>query len=425
MPTSAASDETVVAPVRRLQFIPALDGVRGVAVLLVVAVHFRRVVDPWTTQWIHNPRLAEFFNTRDGVSDGWVLISKPHPSWVAQLVPKGGFLGVDVFFVLSGFLITSILLREQSTTGRVRFGAFYRRRALRLLPALFAFLAVHVIYASIIHVQAAVERSSIIAAMFYYYNWKLVYSFPVVRPELTHLWSLSIEEQFYFVWPVALIFLLGLRRRLSTLVVALSVSILALAVWRMLLARHMSPALVYFRTDAQADALLVGALTAHLWVRGKVPWKRFLAPAAWVALAFMTVCIFRLEGDHQFLYNGGFTLIAVAVAIMLLAILETPWLPARALNTRPLRAIGRVSYGLYLWHVLAFSIVVDHTRTAPVAVRILLALAITAAVTAASWYLVERPFLRLKDRLDARDRTRAALSAGSAYTTPPIGTAPE
>jgi len=397
-PTDAASDESVVAPVRRLGFVPALDGLRGVAVLLVVAVHFRRVVDPWTTQWVHSPRLAEFFNTRSVPTDGWVLISKPHPSWAAQLVPKGGFLGVDIFFVLSGFLITSILLREQSTTGRVRFGEFYRRRALRLLPALFAFLAVHVIYASIIHVQAAIERSSIIAAAFYYYNWKLVSSFPVVRPELTHLWSLSIEEQFYFVWPAILIFLLGVRRRLSTVVIAMGASILAIAVWRMILARHVSPGLVYFRTDAQADALLVGALTAHLWMRGKVPWKRFLAPAAWVALAFMTVCIFRLESDSQFLYNGGFTLIAIAVAVMLLATLETSWLPVRALMTRPLRAVGRVSYGLYLWHVLVFSIVVDHTRTAPVAVRIVLAFAITAVVTAASWYLIERPFLRLKDR---------------------------
>ncbi len=411
------SDETGAPSPRRLGFVPAFDGLRGVAVLLVVAVHFRRTVDPWTTQWVHSPRLAQFFNTYDGAPDNWLLVSKPHPSLLAQLVPKGGFLGVDVFFVLSGFLITSILLREQSTTGSVRFGAFYRRRALRLLPALFAFLTVHVVYASIVHVQAAVERSSVMAAVFYYYNWKLVYSFPLVRPELTHLWSLSIEEQFYFVWPVALIFLLGVRRRLSTVVVVMSASILALAVWRMMLARHLSPALVYFRTDAQADALLVGALAAHLWMRGTVPWKRFLAPAAWVALAFMTVCIYRVESDHQFLYNGGFTLIAIAVAVMLLATLESSWCPARVLTTRPLRAVGRVSYGLYLWHVLVFSIVVDHTRTQPVGVTIALALGITAVVTAASWFLIEQPFLRLKDRLEARDQAR---SPDSTAPEPPV-----
>ena len=401
--TARTSNEvTSVAPIRRLGFVPALDGLRGVAVLLVVAFHFRRTIDPWTTQWIHSPRLAHFFADRTGLaSSGWVLVTNHHPGVFAQLVPKGGFLGVDIFFVLSGFLITSILLREQSSTGRVRFGAFYLRRALRLLPALFAFLAAHAIYASIIHVQGAVERGSIVSAVFYYFNWHYLSSLPVAPPAISHLWSLSIEEQFYWVWPVTLIFLLGLRRRLSTVVVVLVASIFAIAVWRAILARHIDPSLVYFRTDAQADALLVGALTAHLWIRGRVPLKRFLAPAAWLALAFMTVCVFRLESGDRFLYNGGFTAIALAVAIMLLAVLETTWLPSRALTTRPLRAVGRVSYGLYLWHVLVFSVVVAYMRTAPAGLTIAVALAGAAAVTAASWFLIERPFLRWKDRLEA------------------------
>jgi peptidoglycan/LPS O-acetylase OafA/YrhL len=211
---------------------------------------------------------------------------------------------------------------------------------------------------------------------------------------------LSIEEQFYWVWPATLIFLLPLRRRLSTVVVVFAASIFGIAIWRMLLARHINPSLVYFRTDARADALLVGALTAHLWIRGKVPWKRFLAPAAWLSLAFLTVCIFRLESGNQFLYNGGFTAIEVAVGIMLLAVLETEWLPTRVLRTRPLRAVGRVSYGLYLWHVMVFSIVATYMRTAPAGLTITVAFAGAAAVTAASWFLVEQPFLRWKDRLE-------------------------
>jgi peptidoglycan/LPS O-acetylase OafA/YrhL len=336
MPTNTATNEPRFAPVRRLGNVAAFDGLRGVAVLLVVAFHFRRTGDPWTTQWIHSPRLAQYFNATDAVSNGWVLVPKPHPSLFAQLVPKGGFLGVDIFFVLSGFLITSILLSEQATRTRIRFGAFYRRRAFRLLPALFVFLGAHVIYASIINVQAAVERSAVIASVFYYFNWKLIASFPIVPPAMTHLWSLSIEEQFYFVWPVALAFVLGLRQRLSTVVVALSASVLAIAIWRMILARHTAHTLVYFRTDARADALLVGALAAHLWIRGVVPVKRFLVPLAWISLAFMTVCVYRLQSEDEFLYNGGFTLIAIAVAVMLFAILETSWLPARALSTRPL-----------------------------------------------------------------------------------------
>jgi peptidoglycan/LPS O-acetylase OafA/YrhL len=416
--TVGATTEPVV--LRQFGFIPALDGLRGIAVLLVVAVHFRRIIDPRTTGWIFRPALARYFQSNGGLAhDGWLLIDKPNKSVIAQIVPMGGFLGVDIFFVLSGFLITSLLLREQLSTGRVRFGGFYSRRALRLLPALFAFVIAHVIYASTLHVPTGIERSSIISVLLYYFNWHLIDSFPVVPVALTHLWSLSIEEQFYWVWPLAVVLLLGARRRLSTVVLMLVGSILAVAIWRAFLLRHAEPASIYLRTDARADALLVGALLAHLWVRGIVPPKRFLVVAAWISVAFMTVCLYTLTSTSGFLYYGGFTIIALAVGAIMFATLETDWHANKVLHLRPLRAVGRVAYGLYLWHPLGFAIATQHMRTASAGARIFVGLALPTAFTLISWYVVERPFLKLKDRMELRRTGQQAErdAAASASTT--------
>ena len=419
MPGETPVEASTLGSGRRFGFVPAFDGLRGVAVLLVVAVHFRRIIDPWTTRWIHSPALARALSGGGEASSGWVLTPKPHLSLVAQLVPKGGFLGVDIFFVLSGFLITSLLLREQAATGGIKFGGFYRRRALRLLPALLCFVVVQFIYASLGRVPASVEGSSVIAVMLYYFNWKLIYSATAAIPiAFRHLWSLSIEEQFYLVWPLTTMFLLGVRRRFSTVLVAFCGSILAIAIWRVILTHHMARYLVYFRTDARADSLLVGALAAHMWVRGRIPPKRFLVPAAWVSVAFLTVCLYTIESTDHFLYDGGFTAIALAVAIILFATLETDWRASRVLELRPLRAVGRVSYGLYLWHLLAFSAVAGHTRTAPVVVRIVAGLAAAAVLTLLSWYFVERPFLKWKDRLEEGREARPP-DRDDAGLTPP------
>ena len=115
-------------------------------------------------------------------------------------------------------------------------------------------------------------------------------------------------------------------------------------------------------TDTRADTLLVGALLAHLWIRGQVP-RRGVAIAAWFAVAFFAVCVVRCTYTTGMLYVGGFTVIAIAVAIVLLAVLETDWVGARALDLRPVRAVGRVSYGLYVWHPLVFLWVFCTTRS--------------------------------------------------------------
>ncbi len=392
---------------RRLTGVPELDGLRGIAVLLVVIVHFRYMLAPWSTRYVYAPLLADQTRAATGRSmGGWILIARPDTSWIANLMlPRGGVLGVDIFFVLSGFLITALLLGEQASAGRVAVVAFFRRRALRLIPALLVYLAAQATYAAAIGVSWSIERRSIMPILLYYFNWHLIDVFPLTPPALGHLWSLSIEEQFYWVWPFITMIALGVRRRAVTIAVALGGLVVAGAIWRIILVQSHDPAVLGFRTDARADSLLVGALAAHLWVRRKTPPHRFLAIAAWPAAALVTFTVIRFEPSDRFFVYGGRTLVAVAVATIMLAAIDTDWRGRRVLSFAPLRVVGRVSYGLYLWHLLAF-VLARQMRTSHSALRMASGLALAATATVVSWYVIERPFLRWKVRLDAGDRSR-------------------
>ena len=364
----APSTDPALAP-RRPGRVPAFDGMRGVAVLLVV--------------WFHSGLLHVF-------------------KWK----PAGGFLGVDVFFVLSGFLITSLLLREQTKRRRVRLGAFYRRRVLRLYPAIVVFVIAYLVFTHALHLNVGRARSSIFALLFYYTNWKSIY-WPPLGIAFGHLWSLAIEEQFYLVWPLV-IGVLGIRARLRTVVIVLVTTIAAIVIWRLYLYESgASWSRSFTGTDTRADGLLIGALLAHIWMRGKVP-RRGIVTAAWIAAAFLVLCVFRCSVMGSFLYVGGFTLVAIATAIVLLAILESDWSGTRVLQMRPLRAVGRVSYGLYIWHPLVFFWVWWCTRHWNRWPRLTMAIAVLTVVTYASWKLVEQPFLRWKDRLETVDAAAEA-----------------
>ena len=349
--------------VRRLGFVPALDGVRGIAVLVVV-VH-------------HIPAVVPSFNSHR---------------------PAGGYLGVDIFFVLSGFLITALLLREQVDSGTVRFGAFYARRALRLLPALLILLVVYDVYvwATGLPTHAALVHS--VSILFYVQN--LPHPFHGTTPAFSPLWSLAVEEQFYVVWPLVLILILGIRRRTWVVVTIIITAIVAVDIHQAYAFSHVRGAeliQLYTRTDYRASSLLVGALLAQLWVRGKTP-SRGLRPAAWVALLCAAAFIARVHVTNGFLYRGGFTAFAIAVAVILLAVLESTWAGIGLLSVPPLRAVGRVSYGLYLWHMPAFLVVYRYGSHLGTFSRLLLALAMAAGITYASWVLVEQPVLRWKDQ---------------------------
>jgi peptidoglycan/LPS O-acetylase OafA/YrhL len=348
---------------RALGHVPALDGVRGVAVLLVVGLHL-----------------------------GFLL----RPSF-GGLFP-GGFLGVDLFFVLSGFLITSLLVAERARTGRIDLPRFYLRRAYRLLPALVALLAAHALWSGYVDIPLATEVKAQLSVLLYASNFVQSAGFDMPR-ELVHTWTLSVEEQFYLVWP-ALILLLVSRIRSRQVIAGLIVAgIVASALVRLWIWRYGSgyPA-AYMRIDARADGLLVGALCAFAW-----RWRVVPAPVAKVAgtagLVGLGLLALLWDPRSESMFEGGYTLVALAGGAVILAALTEDWAPLPAFDWAPLRAVGRVSYGLYLWHVPCIYAVEREMGGQPGLVQAIVALALSALATFLSWRFVEQPFLRRKARM--------------------------
>lgn len=363
---------------REIGFEPGFDGIRGIGAVFVVAVHLFMIVTP------EAPRA---------------------PSVVA-----GSFVFMDAFFVLSAFLITSLLLKELHRTDRISLIGFYRRRALRLLPPLALLLVVHYVYASAVGYDMERERRTIFGAATFSLNFQLDSWLSPVSRGLTQLWSLSLEEQFYLVWPVVVTLFLPLRRSLRVVVTTLVLGIVVISVRRVYLwdqgAEWMR---LYSHTDTRADSFLLGALIGQLWVRRRTP-TRYLPAVAWVAVAFLAWAVLNLDVDSDFGPLGGYNVLALAWAAILLATLEGRWALCRLLETRPLLALGRLSYGIYLWHVPVQWAVADHGRNLPVGVRVVLATFLTWAATYGSWKLVEQPLIRYKNRLE-RSRSQKKTAA--------------
>jgi peptidoglycan/LPS O-acetylase OafA/YrhL len=211
---------------------------------------------------------------------------------------------------------------------------------------------------------------------------------------------------------LGLLALAAWTRRIEVVIGTLVVLILGVVVMRIWMLDNFPHAFqVYSRTDARADSLLIGALAAVLWTRYRLP-RRVLALAASVAIVFLFVVVLTPLGPiHPFFYRGGFTLIALASAVVILAVVESDWWANRVFRFGPLCAIGVVSYGLYLWHVPVFLIVGRNTTEWPTLARVALGFVVAAAITAASWFLVERPFLRWKKRLERDRATRTDVDA--------------
>ncbi len=377
---------------------PATDGPRRVA-----AVHPAAAPTRLAAPLAHIPGL-------DGlraIAVGAVLAYHAELPWI-----PGGFLGVEVFFVISGYLITTLLLRERRRTGRVALGAFWLRRARRLLPALFLLLAVTSIY-SVVFLPDTIARlrGDVLAALTYVTNWWLIavdasYFEAAGRPPLLgHLWSLAVEEQFYLAWPLLLVGMLRLwgGRRRPMLVATLTgaaLSTLAMAVPAIVRGYPLAadPSRVYFGTDTRAAALLIGAALAMVWspwhLAPRVPprGRAALIGAGAAGLAGLVWLFARLSEFSPFLYRGGFLCCALVTALLIAAAVHPGGPVGRALDRRPLRWIGERSYGLYLWHFPIFMVTrpqldVPLTGTANLALR----LALTAAVAEVSYRYVEQP----------------------------------
>jgi peptidoglycan/LPS O-acetylase OafA/YrhL len=351
--------------------------------------------------WVHLPGL-------DGVraiAVTAVLVFHANPDWL-----PGGFLGVDVFFALSGFLITSLLLAELGESGAIRFGRFYLRRARRLLPALFLVLiATSVLAATVAQDAAARVREDVVAAFFYVTNWWYVlhgqsYFEATGRPPmLQHLWSLAVEEQFYLVWPLLLLGLWRLGGVRGVRVGALAGALLSTALMAWIAVRDGMPELadasrVYFGTDTHAMTLLVGAALATVWTPARIRrtltdrGRRVMSGAGFGALAALLLVFWFVGPTSSALYRGGFLVVAVVSAAVVACSAVTGTAFAGALSRQPMRWLGERSYGIYLWHWPVFMVLrpgVDLDADGwPVQV---LRVAITLVAAELSYRLVEMP----------------------------------
>jgi peptidoglycan/LPS O-acetylase OafA/YrhL len=348
---------------------------------------------------------------------------------------RGGFLGVDAFFVLSGYLITTLLLTEWQRTGRIAMLAFWARRARRLLPAVL--LMVLTVTLTARYLVPVEERRDLagdgLAALFYVANWRMVlrggdYFADTAGPSpLEHTWSLGVEEQFYLLCPVVLALVLlvtgrPLRVLLALAVLGAAASTLALA----LLYDPFDPGRSYYGTDTRASSLLVGlalavALSAAASARsgpssGAIqrvarPARSVCGAIALLGAVFLGWAWTHATGDDGWLYHGGLLLAALSVAAVLAHLALSPdGLASRMLTVPPLPGLGLVSYGVYLWHWPVF-LVVDGRTTGLIGTRLwLVRCGITIAIAVASYTLVEQP-IRHARRLQPGPATFAAAAS--------------
>jgi peptidoglycan/LPS O-acetylase OafA/YrhL len=346
----------------------------------------------------------------------------------------GGFLGVDVFFVLSGYLITSLLLAERRREGSVGFGAFWLRRARRLLPAVLLVVFVCLLAASTIaRDDLARTRGDAIASLVYLTNWHLIaashsYFNAFGRPSLLqHLWSLAVEEQFYLLWPLVLLGSLKLVGRRWTILLTVFLALASTALMWSLYNPDQDPSRVYYGTDTRAATLLVGALLAFAWPLGgfrpEVSRRaaRVLDGVGCVALLAVLACFVRAQDYDPWLYRGGFLLVALCTAVLIAVVVHPASALGRLLGTRTLRWIGVRSYGIYLWHWPVMMLTRPGIDVPWRGTGVILAqIALTVTLAALSYRYVEMPVRsgaaqrRLRAWLDAHTpQERLRWTAGS------------
>ena len=362
------STETSVAPAKssgrsaRLPYSPALDGLRALAVIAVLIYH----------AGLH---------------------------WL-----PGGFLGVEIFFTISGYLITSLLLSEWRETGRINLGQFWLRRGRRLLPALFLVIVCSLVFAVLfLPDEVAKLRADALASFAYVINWYLIFSqqsyFEAVgRPSLLrHLWSLAVEEQFYLIWP--LIFVLTMTRfRKRTVLVGVAVAaLISMALMAVLYAPGGDPSRVYYGTDTRASGILIGVALAFIWTPGKSQGRRIdklpFDLIGVLAFGALLACCLLISEFDDFLYRGGFILTALSTAVLIAAVVHPRGKRlAAVLGSSALVWIGLRSYGIYLWHWPVFMLTrpqLDVSLDGPALLAVRLGL--TMALAVLSYHLLETP----------------------------------
>jgi peptidoglycan/LPS O-acetylase OafA/YrhL len=368
-----------------LGYMPFLDGLRGIAIILVL--------------WYHAGGLF-----------------------------RGGFLGVDIFFVLSGFLITSLLIKEYLENKRLFLGRFFMRRALRLIPPLVVLLAVWGTVSILTGDDPQRTMRDIAIVFFYGGNWARAWDLGLAH-SLGHTWSLSIEEQFYILWPVLFILLMRLGcslRMLLALTMAAALATTALGAWWY----HQAIALVeqaqlhpkarelvlgrvtmrlYNGLDTHSSGLLIGCALACFMSHWRAWMQRHAKPlttASLIAAGVVVIAAFSVKWSEFYMFAGGFLLFALATATVMLGVCATETNPIRkVLQFSWLVKLGRLSYALYLWHYPVYHVIdifLDATQS-PVRwpVKLIVGGSISLLITIISYRYIEMPILTLKTQFQA------------------------
>ncbi len=386
----------------RLGYQPAFDGLRGLGVTTFILYH----------------AVLSF----EGTNESWFL--------------PGAFLWLEMFFVQSGFLITSLILDEWYRTGEVRLRNFYARRALRLLPALLAVVGLSAIALSTFSDYRGVDEAwyELWASLLYFQNWVGAFgttSFPFY---MSHAWSLSIEEQFYLVAPVGIIVLVLWQRSLRRAIPFILAGVLVSAVWMGVMASRSFDELhlqrLYYGTDTRAQALLIGVMLAFamhsgMWLRTS---RQARVARVWgnVGFAVLVVLLFAADLRAEQMYYGFFLLCSTSVAGILSELVRHPdGRLAQGLSWKPFQVAGEMAYGLYLWHwpiILVIAQLTSWAEFPTIATQVVVAF----LVAAASYRWLEAPILRrfaprfprVTSEREAAHRARVAESGAARELQP-------
>jgi peptidoglycan/LPS O-acetylase OafA/YrhL len=353
-------------PANKLGYRPELDGVRALAVLFILLYHLTFLV-PWLRH-----------------------------------IGRGGFLSVDLFFVLSGMLITDILVADAEKYGRVDLVGFYRRRARRLLPALFAFIALTLAWYAIAHDRGRSQAEGLKRVLTYtLYSKPDVPDFPF---GLSQVWTLVVEWEFYIAWSIALFVLLLLRVPKQAIGWLALAGVAVCSLGRIWLLHHDGDVVLNYHLGLlRFQDMLTGCAVALIPASQRIP--NVVRSAG---VVFLIVATVRGNYLSHWVYQWGLLLTALSTGLMIAPRYKTWWFD-RVLASRPIVWVGVISYSLYLWSVFAVSEVGGHTKSWPLALRVVAVLAVAFSLASLSYYQVEKRF---------RARSRRAEPGGAHLEEP-------
>jgi peptidoglycan/LPS O-acetylase OafA/YrhL len=311
---------------------------------------------------------------------------------------NGGVFGVDIFYVLSGFLITSILLEELNKTGAINYKRFYIRRALRLMPALLVLLFFSAMY-TLIENSGSFGITAIILALFYISNYARI--FVIKMGMLTHTWSLSLEEQFYILWPFTLKKIIqDWPNKIYLIIISLMISS---AIIRFILYKLGAPYFAWGALFSRADGVLAGGLVSIMAYRGELLKIKQLKILSYTALISISILLLMVDGNSRYLFYGIYFIASISTAIFLAGLISFPLSHIKKfLQIRFLRHTGKISYGLYLYHMpifCLFPIEKFSNNLSGIFISILIVFSLTYLLASISYWLIEIKFIRYSHKI--------------------------